>query len=63
MEIQAETMTKINSIAKNVHQKMGTSDLQRIQNVIQHFNSYKIHKNIIKYITSIGFMYQGGKLY
>eukprot|EP00102_Acyrthosiphon_pisum_P023299 XP_016660509.1 PREDICTED: uncharacterized protein LOC107883943 [Acyrthosiphon pisum] len=28
MEIQAETMTKINSIARNVHSKMGSSDLK-----------------------------------
>ncbi|CAI6373519.1 unnamed protein product [Macrosiphum euphorbiae] len=63
MEIQAETMTKINSIARNVHSKMGSSDLKRVCNVIEHFNNYKTHKNIIKYLTSIGFMYQGKKLY
>jgi len=63
METQAETMTKINLIARNIHNKMGSSDLKRIHNVIQHFNNYKIHKNIIKYLTSIGFMYQGKKLY
>ncbi|CAI6368944.1 unnamed protein product [Macrosiphum euphorbiae] len=63
MEIQAETMTKSNSIARNVHSKMGSSDLKPICNLIEHFNNYKTHKNIIKYLTSIGFMYQGKKLY
>jgi len=40
MEIQAETMTKINSIARNMHNKMGSSDLKRIHILIQHFNNY-----------------------
>jgi len=56
-------MIKINSIARNMHIKMGSSDLKRIRNVIPHFNNCKTHKNIIKYLRSIGFMYQGKKLY
>lgn len=59
VEIQAETMTKINSIARNVHNKMEPSDLKHIHNIIQHYNNYKVHKNSIKYLTSIGIMYQG----
>jgi len=62
-EIQVETMTKICSISKGINKNMAISDLRRIKASIKMYNEYKIDKNIMVYLSKIGSIYQGKRLF
>ena len=52
-ETQEETCTKIQSVFKGRIKKMDNSDLNRIKEAMKEYNKYKIHKNIITYLSKI----------
>jgi len=61
--IQVETMTKICSISKGINKNMAISDSRRIKASIKMYNEYKIDKNIMVYLSKIGSIYQGKRLF
>jgi hypothetical protein len=49
----------INSIINNIYNPMVNKDKSRNESLVNNYNNFKIHKNLILYLQKIGNIYPG----